>query len=332
MKNLLISLLLLTSVVSYSQTNGIRVYLEKPNQLARTAVILFSDSCSDEFDFCCDAELFGGELNNIWTNANGIKYVINTFGPLTEDRNIPINAHISPDTGIFIIGVDQTYGDILPYALLDNQVPGYHSMPYYCQGPVSNERFSIHFEQSIQIEVVNSCDFGYAVINNDEPSIGYTLISNNDPNVSYILPASTDTIFDLPNGDYILCSNDFIPQQTTFTISNTSIDAILNIPYTTVYIGDSYVTPILNIYSPYNDIIWDFGDGTFITNDINPVHYYSQPGIYTLKAIVNEGQCSKVFESLITVENINGIQAINKMQYRPTSNYYSIDGKLVKKL
>jgi PKD repeat protein len=87
---------------------------------------------------------------------------------------------------------------------------------------------------------------------------------------------------------------------------------------------------------PTNDgiasVLWDFGDGTTLYNDINPVHYYTQPGIYILRAIVNEGQCSKIFESQITVENINGIQAINKLQYRPTSNFYSIDGKLVKKL
>ena len=332
MKQFLSVLLFLTSIAGYSQTGGIRVYLEKPNQLYKQTIIYFSDTCTDGFDQFNDALLFGGTLNNIWTNIGTTEYVINTFGPLTEDKDIPIGAQIFPDTGLFIIGVDEIYGEVLPYTLLDNQVPGYHDTPYICQGPVSNERFSIHFERPMKIEVASDCDFGYIVIDNDEPSIGYTLIPNNNPNISYTLPASTDTIFDLPSGDYTLCSNDVIYEQTTFTISNTTIDATLYIPYTTVYIGDSYITPILNIYSPYNDILWDFGDGTTLYNDINPVHYYTQPGIYTLKAIVSEGQCSRIFESQITVENINGIQAINRLQYRPTSNFYSIDGKLVKKL
>jgi hypothetical protein len=331
MKQFLSVLLFLTSIVGYSQT-GIRVYLEKPNILGSSIIIYFSDACTDEDNFGYDAALFGSELNSIWTNIGTNKYVVNCLGPLTEDMIIPIGAYISPDTGLFIIGVNETYGETLQYALLDNQIPGYHSMPYSCQGPVSNERFSIHFEKPMKIDVASDCHFGYVVIDNDEPSIGYTLIPNNDPNSSYILPASTDTIFDLPSGDYTLCTNDEIPEQATFTISNTVIDATLYIPYTTVYIGDSYITPILNIYSPYNDILWDFGDGTTLYNDINPVHYYPQPGIYTLRAIVNEGQCSKIFESQIIVENINGIQAINRLQYRPTSNYYSIDGKLVKKL
>jgi hypothetical protein len=332
MKQFLSVLLFLTSVAGYSQSGGVRVYLEKPNVFSREAIVYFSDACTDGFDQFNDAILFGGNLNNIWTNIGTGQYVINCFGPLTEDKEIPIDANINPDTGLWVVGINETYGDILPCILLDNQVPGYHNMPYTCQGPVSNERFSIRFERPMQIETINNCDLGYIVIDNDEPAIGYTLIPNNDPNLSYILPASTDTIFDLPSGDYVLCVNDIIPEQVTFTISNTNIDATLYIPYTTVYIGDSYITPILNIYSPYNDILWDFGDGTTLYNDINPVHYYPQPGVYTLRAIVSEGQCSKIFESLITVENINGIQAINRLQYKPTSNFYSIDGKLVKKL
>jgi hypothetical protein len=330
MKQFLSILLFLTSAAGYSQS-GVRVYLEKPNLLYRQTAILFSETNTDGFDICCDAILLGSNINSIWTNIGTNEYVINTFGPLTEDKNIPIDAYISPDTGLFIVGVDQEYGETLSYSLLDNQSPGHHSMPYYCQGPVSNERFSIHFEKPIQIEVVDGCDFGYVVIDNDEPSVPYILYLNDESNSSYVLPASTDTIFDLPSGTYTLCSNDTVPEQTTFSILNTVIDATLYVPYTTVYIGDSYITPILNIYSPYNEIYWDFGDGATLYNDINPVHYYSQPGIYTLKATVNEGQCSKVFESLIKVENINGIQAINKMQYRPTSNYYSIDGKLVRR-
>ena len=332
MKKLLSILLFLTCLTGYSQTGGVRVFLEKPELLYRGAIIYFSDTCTDGYDQFNDAILFGGTLNNIWTNIGTTAYVVNTFGPLTEDKIIPIDAYINPDTGLFIIGVDQTYGEVVSYILLDNQVPGYHGMPYICQGPVSNERFSIYFERPMLIETINDCDYGYVVIDNDEPSIGYTLIPNNDPNTSYNLPASTDTIFDLPSGDYTLCSNDVISEQITFAISNTTIDATLHIPYTTVYIGDSYITPILNIYSSYNDIYWDFGDGTTLYNDINRVHYYAQPGIYTLRAIVSEGQCSRIFESQIVVENINGIQAINRLQYRPTSNYYSIDGKLVKKL
>jgi len=332
MKYVLSLLLLLVSNLNYSQS-GIRVYLEKPELLYKQTIIYFHDTCTDGFDQFNDAVLFGGTLNNIWTNIGPTAYVINTFGPLTEDKDIPIGAYINPDTGLFVIGVDETYGESLPYALLDNQVPGYHTTPYVCQGPVSNERFSIHFERPMQIEVVNDCERGYVVIDNDEPSIGYTLTCGNQ---TYYLPTYTDTIHDLVSGDYTLSLYDSIVEQATFTIQSTSIDATLYLPFSTVYIGDSYITPILNIYTPYNDVFWDFGDGYTLVNDINPVHYYSQPGIYILKAVVNEGNCSRVFESQITVidSNINSIERIstNVFRPRPTSNFYSIDGKLIKRL
>lgn len=187
------------------------------------------------------------------------------------------------------------------------------------------------YSQSLQLEIVDNCSSGYVVINNDESPVGYTMI-HNGVDILCILPTTTDTIFDLPSGEYILRSNGEAREQVSFTISNTVIDATLHIPYTSVCIGDSYITPILNIYSSYNDVYWDFGDGNILYSDINPVHYYTQPGIYTLKAIVNEGQCSKIFESKIVVENINGIQATNRLQYRTTSNYYNVEGKVVKKL
>jgi hypothetical protein len=171
------------------------------------------------------------------------------------------------------------------------------------------------------------------VIDNDEPSVGYTLTCSDQ---IYYLPTYTDTIHDLVSGEYTLSLYDSIVEETTFTIQNTNIDATLYIPHTTVYLGDSYVTPILNIYTPYNEIYWDFGDGFTLTNDINPIHYYNQPGIYILKAVVSEGTCSRVFESEITVlhSNVSGIEYIltNTIRPRPSSNYYSIDGKLVKRL
>jgi len=333
MKYVLSLLLLLVSNLGHSQSGGVRVYFEKPELIKRQAIIYFSDTCTDGYDQFNDAILFGGTLNNIWTNIGTNAYVINTFGPLTEDKDIPIGAYINPDTGLFIIGVDETYGAILSYTLLDNLVPGYHDTPYICQGPVSNERFTFRFERPMQIEVVDDCDGGYVVINNDEPSVGYTLTCGNQV---YYLPTYTDTIFDLVGGDYTISLYDSIVEEATFTIQDATIDATLYLPFSTVYIGDSYITPILNIYTPYNEILWDFGDGTTLANDINPVHYYSQPGIYILKAIINEGSCSRVFESQITVidSNINSIDRIltNTYRPRPTSNYYSIDGKLVKRL
>jgi len=330
MKYFLITFMLLTSITSFSQ-GGVRLFFEKPNTFYRQTIIAFTDSTTDQVDVCCDAVRLPGSNNGIWTYIGNTEYSINAFGVLSEDKLVPLGISSSSNDGLFTIGIDQILGDTLPLVLLDNLVPGYHELPYTFSGPVSN-RFSILFEKPISLEVVNGCEKGYVVIENDEPSSPYYLTDNLGQTL--YLPSYTDTIYDLPSGYYTLSIYDSIPETIYFLVENTVIDATLNIPLTTIYLGDSFVTPILNIYSPYDYIEWDFGDGNFFSNDINPVHYYSQIGTFTLKATIGLGQCLKIFSTQITV---NGPLSIIPQNYRdfpkhrPSSFYYAIDGKLIKR-
>lgn len=63
---------------------------------------------------------------------------------------------------------------------------------------------------------------------------------------------------------------------------------------------------VLNGCAPYNaqfsnnseagaQFIWDFGDGSPVSNDINPVHFYPVPGTYTVTLIaIDSGTCNIV--------------------------------------
>jgi hypothetical protein len=276
----------------------IRVYIEKPELLYKNCVIVFSDSCTDGFDWCCDAIQFGGSLNSITTEIGITAYVFNCFPKITEDRIIPLNININPDTGLFIIGTDLTVGDMPSFVLLDAFVPGYHQMPYICQGPVSNERFSLLFEYPLSVDVNTGCGTGFVIIDNDEQSIDYELEFEG---VVTQYPASTDTIFNLQNGDYTLSVYDSIVEQINFTVDAITIEAELTVPNTYLYIIDPYIVPVLNVYSPYTNVIWDFGDGTIFTGDLNPVHAYLQEGIYTLRVTIYSGECYRTIESIITI-------------------------------
>ena len=336
MKNLLTILLFITCLFSYSQsgTRGVRVFLEKPNLLYKQTIIYFSDTCTDGYDQFNDALLFGGTLDNIWTSIGTTEYVINTFGPLTEDKEITIGAYIYRDTGLFIIGVDETYGSSLQYVLLDNQVLGYHDMPYTCQGPVSNDRFSILFEYPLTVDVVGGCEEGYVVINNDETSASYELTPYDDPNSSYILPPNTDTIFNLPNGDYLLTLNDTIFEQVQFGVSNTIFNDELIVPYTLLTIQDPYIIPYLIPAQPYDEISWDFGDGTpILYNDVNPVHGYTETGIFILKITIIRNGCSKTIQEVITIYNPLSVPHLYPiiLSDKHTQYYYGIDGKLIRR-
>jgi len=333
MKYILIWLILVISNISLGQGN-VRIYLEKPNQLYKQTIIAFSDTTTDNVDNCCDAYLFSGNENHISTSIGNQEYAINSFGYLYEDKNIKLNTVVNPDTGLFIIGIDYRFGENIAVGLYDslNNIIHDLSTPYICYGPIL-DRFSLVFEKPLNVEVINSCDLGYVIIDNDVPNSAYYLTTPD--NQTLYLPNNIDTIFDLPSGNYILSLPlESLIESTSFTINNTVIDASLNIPNTTLYLGDSYIIPILNIYSQYTSVEWDFGDGNFLYNDLNPVHYYSQSGVYNLKVTITEGQCNKIFESIITINSplgLNNIDYRNIPRYKPTTFYYAIDGRLMKR-
>ena len=337
MKKILTILILITSLFSYAQPDVeyIKAYVEKPVLLYTSTFISFSDSCTELADNCCDAVTFGpAPLNTVTTTIGNNSYYFNCFPKSTQDRIIPLNINISPDTGLFIIGVDLDFGDLI-YVLLDTQNPGYHQMPYICQGPVSNDRFSILFEYPLSVNVIGGCELGYVIIDNDETSVSYELTDYYDPTISYILPPTTDTIFNLSNGDYLLTLNDSIIEQIQFSVANTIFNDELIVPYVLLPIQDPYIVPYLIVASPYDEISWNFGDGTpILYNDVNPVHGYTETGIYTLELTIVRDGCSKTLQQMITIYNPLGIQQIYPIipSYKQSQYYYGIDGKLIKRL
>ena len=335
MKKLLTILLIISCLFGYGQSDAkyIRVYIEKPELLYKNCVIIFSESCTDGLDWDYDAIQFGGPLNSITTTIGNTAYVFNCFSNITEDKTIPLNINISPDTGLFIIGLDLSVGNLV-CRLLDTQYPGYHQMPYICQGPVSNGRFSMFFEYPLTVDVVGGCEEGYVVINNDQSSAPYELTPYNDPTTYYELPPNTDTIFNLPNGDYLLTLNDTIFEQVQFGVSNTIFDDELVVPSTLLPIQDSYIVPFLIPAQSYDEISWDFGDGTpILYNDVNPVHGYTETGIFILKLKIIRNGCSKTIQEVITIYNPLSVPHIYPIMLsdKQTQYYYGIDGKLIRR-
>jgi len=183
------------------------------------------------------------------------------------------------------------------------------------------------------VDVISGCEVGYVIINNDETSGSYELTSYNDPSIYYILPSSTDTIFNLPNGDYLLTLNDSIIEQVQFSVSNTIFNDELVVPYILLAIQDPYIIPYLIVASPYDEISWNFGDGTpILYNDVNPVHGYTQEGIYTLELTIVRNGCSKTLQQMITIYNPLGIQQIYPIipSSKQSKYYYGIDGRLIR--
>lgn len=326
MKHTIALLLICLSHFAHTQ-DGVRVYLEKPNALMKSTAIFFVEGSTDGVDNCCDALLFGGPLNNIYTYNGNVPYVINTFAPLNDDTEIQLGMTINPDTGLFIIGIDQWYGDTLHALLLDNLVAGLHELPYVCYSPVSNDRFKLRFEYPMCVEVYSGCERGLITIDNDDEGTEYLLIFGVDT-VSY--PSNIDTIQNLSEGVYTLISGS--GESYTFGIETTPFEeASLYVSSDNVLLIDSWIEFILTCNVPETQVEWNFGDGAIQIGDYNPVHHYTEPGIYTASVkLTSFNGCQKTLERLITVVNVTGIPTIEKTRIVKVDNRkWTIDGKQV---
>jgi PKD repeat protein len=68
-----------------------------------------------------------------------------------------------------------------------------------------------------------------------------------------------------------------------------------------------------NLTTEYETVTWDFGDGT-TSNEINPIHYYQETGVYDVTLhVVTENQCydSETIYEAVTVELKGSIQCPN---------------------
>ena len=325
MKHTLTLLLLCISLFANSQ-DGVRVYIEKPNLLYKNTAIIFAEGATDGADNCCDAFLLGGIINNIYTYNGTTAYVINTFAPLTDDKEIQLGMTINPDTGLFILGIDAWYGDTIHAQLLDNLVPGIHEFPYVCQAPTSNNRFKILFEYPMCVEVFSGCDNGLITIDNDDEGVEYMLIYGGDT-ISY--PSIIDTIQNLNEGTYTIISGS--GESYTFGLQSTAIEASLYVSADYVWIVDSWVEFVLTCIEPLTQVEWNFGDGVTQIGDFNPVHQYTAPGIYTATVtLTSTNGCQKVIPRLITVVNVMSIPTIERTRIvKVDDRKWTIDGKQI---
>lgn len=324
MRRLLIFLLLFVSEASAQ--SSIRLYFNRVDDFYKQTVIAFTDSTTDEVDVCCDAFQFGVPDVSIWTWIGSTRYAINAFGLVEEDKLIPLGVSSWTNNGYFMIGVDSEDGEKLSYRLIDSEFPGqFISLPYLFSGPIYEDRFALYLDKSTEIEVIPGCDYGKISIDNDDDENEYRLYSNGELISTY--SSETDTIYSIPDGDYQLISGEFA-EIDSFSIQNTIINASLWVSAQNVWINDAYIEGIVTIYTPFDSIHWDFGDGTGVDGDTNPVHLYQESGAYILKVTVKRGSCEKTYQSIITVQSPNGLISVqNPVKFRAQVRTWDLAGR-----
>jgi len=302
----------------------------------RQTIIAFDSTTNDGFDVCCDAALFGGPNSflGIYTYSNNQYYAITAYSKLTTDRSVDLYTTANPDVVDFTIDVVDTIGyENTIVCISDSFFPEQlFNFPYSVSGPITGNRFRFHTSAPVKIQAINGCDSdsgGTVYINNPNYRWGFELFYNGEL-IEY--GDIGDSVFtNLQSGSYQYKWYNQIGNQTlNFEISNNTFDYELILPYNYLWIQDPGVVPELLITGDYDQIIWDFGDGRVIYDDINPVHYYSEVGQYILSVTVTSGNCSKTIQEIITVDNVFGFPNI-KSKKNDYPFYYGLDGRLHKK-
>lgn len=270
---------------------------------------------------------------NLYTKIGDSNYVINYFSKLTEQKTIPLYTSSIDDNLSYEISISSSFGVLeTPIGIIDNQYPGQiFELPYTTTGIITGQRFSLIFMGLTSIEIINGCDNigGSAVI-----------IDNNNPitlselylNGQLYTTNQNDTIFNLTDGLYVYrWYNDVGENQIDFQIINSYLNFELILSQDLYYIEDAIISPVLILNGNYDEIIWDFGDGSqFIYDDINPIHQYNQLGEYLIRVTILSGQCFYYVEKIIYVNDIFGYPNIKKKS-KLYIYEYGIDGRLLKK-
>ena len=322
MKKLILFLAILIPTISYSQIT--RFYLDSETNAYQT-IIAFSDSTTDGVDNCCDA--YDWPNAPIWTRIGNLRYVINSFSQITDDRWIPLGIRCESET--FEIGIDQVIGDTIRCLIWDSLTNEIYNLPHTFNTPTNGDsRFKIFFEYPLNVRTNNLCDSTQIIID-DDYSIGQLTMINNGITTNI----DSDTFYLKSNGNYTLTlQGDTITEVVTFMVDNINNEQIteLIVPLTQVPITDPVIVPILDLNYTPSEIIWDFGDGTTLYNDINPVHEYTQPGVYTLSVIViSQTGCARYLVEFISVYSINGIIPVVNPKKRKSSYKYDLSGRII---
>jgi len=178
-------------------------------------------------------------------------------------------------------------------------------------GVSTETRFFIHFRAPIQINATASCDNqanGKIIfVNQNNTPVGVEVKNSANTVVASVAPFTGEAIVNqIGSNDYTL---NYTYQDGIATTSSVSLPST-GVIGTAAFVASSNNVTIADAIVEFqgsaagcNEFVWDFGDGSVVTGDQNPVHAYMQPGVYTVTFTALKGGCSTTATSTVTVSS-----------------------------
>ena len=272
-------------------------------------LIAFRNDATEGMDVQYDAKKFrGNEHIALYSKAAGNDLAIQAIPELNTDRivELGLEADVAGPQTLRLKHVDHL-PEHAQIVLEDTRLGVFQNLqnnPVYhfnYAGAEDVARFRLHFmpgvfmstssescaqnDGSIQLSSASATPWNYTVRNAN----GAVVANGND----FI---GTTAVNNLPGGNYdVELSNSFgsIIQQTLQVAAGQAVSATLNASETDVIASQSAIA-FTAIANGATDYTWNFGDGSSVSGITNPLHLYTQPGVYTVTLIASNSICMAI--------------------------------------
>ena len=299
-------------------------------------LIAFKDDATDDADQQYDAKkMRGNEQIALYSVIGNEDYAIQALPKLNSDKMLPlgIDAPVSGQQTLRLKQIEHIPASA-QVILEDTKLGVFQNLrtnPIYVynfESTTDSDRFRLHFKPAVAlIATTESCaeNDGTIMINsNSATTWDYSVVNSNGT----ILASATNfsgiaQLENLAGGVYTVnLSNQFgtFVQESIEIQSGAAINATVYASDDQVELTDAGIS-FTATASGATDITWDFGDGTIVTGILNPVHYYTNPGTYTVSFVASNANCMEVKNiDIRVISATTGIDKADKLTFNVYPN------------
>lgn len=319
-----------------STVTRMRLRMENSNAVASETIIAFLEDATDAADQAYDAPRLAGNADmGLYTYNGSYEYAIQAWPTLSAERVIDlgtVNTLAGPST--ITINMFENFDPTVMVYLEDIELGLFHNLTQNPTYPFNNNglngetlRFRLHFRAPIAVASSMDCsgtESGKIIIANPNVTpVSLELKNANNEVVATAAPfVGEHEVSNLAAGNYVLNmvydGGGLVTRNAVIETNGMTAPASFIASATTVSIADAIIE-FQGTAQGASEYIWDFGDGTIVTGDLNPVHAYTSLGVYTVTFTALNNGCGSTATSTVSVTNdATGIGSAT------TSNGFSI--------